>query len=422
MSQRVRALPFLLLLAACAHCDSGSSETAPNDAGPVDASGGDGGTLDAAGDAMSTDATSAADGNTPNDAMTSADANAPDAARPLPQHTYVYVSGYGTEPLRVFEINRSTLALTPVIATNDAGKSPTYLAPSSNGKRIYAANEDNGKPGITVLGVDPTTGLVRQDDVADDITGNGFVFTAVDPSGKFVLATSYNGANVGVYGLDSNGLITQRVDQRQFAAGAQSHSVRVHPSGKWAYVPNKGLDSVAQLGFDSAGKLTDKGSFTRNGFDGPRHIAFSPNGKLAFVVLELGNEVVSFTIDEATGALVEADHKPRLPASYQGSDSGAHVLSHPNGSYLYASNRGSNTIAVYSYDAQGKLTLVEHESTRGNTPRNFDIDPSGEFLVVANQNSGNAAVFAIGADGKLTPRGDVVGGLGQPAAVAIIGF
>lgn len=142
------------------------------------------------------------------------------------------------------------------------------------------------------------------------------------------------------------------------------------------------------------------------------------------MILELADELASFTIDMTSGALVAADTKPRLPASFtpKSSDSGAHVLSHPNGKYVYGSNRGSNTIAAFSYDAQGKLTLIEHEPTRGETPRNFDIDPFGQFMIVANQKSGNMAVFAIESDGKLTPKGDLVTGLGEPAALAIVGF
>lgn len=239
MSNRLRSVPFLLLFAACAHCDSGGSDDRSSEAGAPDA----GESADATVRDATTDAAGPMDGSVPEGG---ADATAPDAALPLPKHTYVYVGGYGSDPIRVFEINRASFAMTPVI-TAPAGTSPTYITPSADGKHLYVANEANGKPGITVLRVDPATGLANEEDKADDVSGNGFVFTALDPSGKYVLGASYNGGDLGVYALDANGLITTRSDSHTFANGAQTHSVRVHPSGKWVYVPNKGLDSVAQF-------------------------------------------------------------------------------------------------------------------------------------------------------------------------------
>jgi 6-phosphogluconolactonase len=213
---------------------------------------------------------------------------------------------------------------------------------------------------------------------------------------------------------------------RSFGAGAQSHSVRVHSSGA-VFVPNKGLDSVAQLKLDGAGKLSaaSPDAFPapaqRALFDGPRHIALSRDGKLAFVILELGDLLYSLAI-EADGTLRELDKQPRRPANSKNpGDTGAHVLAHPRANFVYGSNRGTDSLVAFAYDAQGKLTLLGHVSARGQTPRDFDIDPLGKFLIVANQ-SGTLAVFTIGDDGKLTAKGDVVSGLASPAAVAIVVF
>lgn len=365
----------------------------------------------------------------PNDAGSDASAT-PDAAPALPARTYVYVGGYDdSEPFHMFAVDRSTLTLSEVQQNADVGPQASWICPSADGNMLYVANESDGEPGITVLKVDRTTGIPTQVDHAPAID-KSFVFLSLDPSGKYLLAASYNGGNVAVFPVQGDGKLGDRVDQKSFAGGAQSHSIRVHPSGKWAFVPNKYLDSVAQFTFGPDGKLTANtpANFARANplFDGPRHIAFSPDGALAFVILEVGNELTSFAI-ETDGRLRELDRKPRLPTSFTAQDSGAHVLSHPNGKYVYGSNRGSNTIAAFAYDSAGKLTLLEHEPSRGKTPRGFDIDPSGQFMVVANQTAesgagGSVALFAIEADGRLTPRASPLTGLVAPAAVSIVGF
>jgi 6-phosphogluconolactonase len=339
------------------------------------------------------------------------------------------VGGYSdSDPLRVYEIDRKSLALTRIAHDAGVGAQPSYITPREGGRTLYVANESDSNPGITVLRVDPASGVPVRVDHEDAIT-NPYVFSSTSPDGKYLLATSYNGADLGVYPIKADGTLDPRVDMRSFGAGAQSHSVRAHASGA-VFVPNKGLDSVAQLRLDAAGKLSAAApdSFpaasARSMFDGPRHIAFSRDGKLAFVILELGDALISLAIEN--GALRELDRAPRRPAnSASPSDTGAHVLAHPSANFVYGSNRGTNTLVAFAYDEQGRLTLLGHVDSRGRTPRNFDIDPRGEFLIVANQEGnggGTLAVFAIGADGRLTPRGEALMGLAAPAAVAIVVF
>ena len=124
----------------------------------------------------------------------------------------------------------------------------------------------------------------------------------------------------------------------------------------------------------------------------------------------------------STGTLTEIDSKSALsPGRVDGDgDKGAHVLVHPSGGFVYMSNRGQDDIAVFAIADNGTLTLLENEPTRGDTPRNFDIDSEGELMVVANQDSGSLAVFRIASDGRLSPLGDLVEGLSQPNAVAIV--
>jgi 6-phosphogluconolactonase len=434
---------------ACAHCskespnqadEAGVDASLPDDASsPADA-GSDaadvrdaGATLDAGpGDAGPGDASPARDAASAADARGeeagAANDGGTEAATGAPAHTFVYVGGYSdTDPLRVYEIDRASLALTRIAHDAGVGPQPSYITPRADGRTLYVVNETDSNPGITVLRVDPATGVPTRMD-HEDAVSSPYVFSSASPDGKYLLATSYNGGNIGVYPIKPDGSLDPRVDMRSFGANAQSHSVRVHASGA-VFVPNKGLDSVAQLKLDAAGKLSPAtpdafpAQAARNMFDGPRHIAFSRDSKLAFVILELGDALISLAI-ENNGTLRELDRKPRLPANSP-SDTGAHVLAHPGANFVYGSNRGSNTLVAFAYDEQGRLTLLGHVDSRGRTPRDFDIDPRGEFLVVANQegnNGGTLAVFAIGADGRLVPKGEALMGLSSPAAVAIVAF
>jgi 6-phosphogluconolactonase len=440
--------PLLFGCLACAHCsDSGAGKEEPSDASASDAAspsdaklqdapsasdasdvGRDAGSSDAGSagglDAGMSDAGRDAGANTSDASARDAQA---DAAPSVPAHTFVYVGGYSdSDPLRAYEINRATLALTPIAQDAAVGPQPSYITPSADGRTLYVANEDDQATGITVLRVNESTGVPTRID-HEDAVSKSYVFSALTPDGKYLLATSYNGGDIGVYPVKADGTLDPRVDMRSFGAGAQAHSVRIHPGG-WVYVPTKGLDSVAQLKIDGAGKLTDL-TFEafptpglRSMFDGPRHIAFSRDQKRAFVILELGDALISLAVAD-NGVLSELDRKPRRPTnSGMANDTGAHVLAHPTKNFVYGSNRGTNTLAAFSYDDQGKLTLLGHVDSRGKTPRDFDIDPLGQFLIVANEDSGTLAVFAIEADGKLTPKGAALTGLASPAAVAIVGL
>jgi 6-phosphogluconolactonase len=188
------------------------------------------------------------------------------------------------------------------------------------------------------------------------------------------------------------------------------------------FVPNKGLDSIAQFSFDERlGGLTANtpASVATAANAGPRHIAIHPGRPYAFVINELDSTMTAYRI-ETNGTLAPIETESLLPSGFNGQNTGAHVEVSPDGRLLFGSNRGHDSIVVYSIDASsGALTLVEHEATRGATPRDFDVDPAGQYLVVANQGSDNLAVFSIAASG-LTPVGNVVTGANNPAAVQFV--
>ena len=347
---------------------------------------------------------------------------------PAPKATFVYVGGYGSAyPFHTYLLNRTSGALVEQGSPTNLGDNPTFIAPSKDHRFLYLALEsDNGKGGVvTAARNDAGIPTKLQLQPADQ----GLVFTSIDPSGKYVLAASYNGGFVKVYPIQADATLRGEVDTESFAApsgasSAQTHSVRVHPSGKWAYVPNKALDKVAQFSFDTnTGKLT---ALPDHPFadcpGGPRHVAFNSTGSYVFVATEVSSELVSLRPGD-DGVLSEIDRASTL-ATASPDNTGAHVLVHPNDKFVYSSNRGDDSIAVFAIAADGKLTRLQNASTVGKTPRNFDIDSSGAYLIAANQGdgtgNGSLVVFAIGDDGKLTQRGSPLSGLDAPAAVSIV--
>jgi 6-phosphogluconolactonase len=405
-----------------------AAQNAPRDGATADASGasdantaalGDGGARD--GGEQRGDAGGAGDGG---------GSGSDGGGAPMAIESLVYVGGADGNgrpyPFKSYRLNRQTGALSVLESSVDLGQNPTYIAPSGDGRFLYVANEvGSNTAAVTVAAIDDGGKLSRLEQESLP-GGGGVVFTSLHPTGKYLLAADYNGGRAAVFRVESDGKLSAPVHNEPFADGAHSHCIRTDPTGKWAYVPNKDLHNVAQFAFDAAtGKLAPiSGAPTLAVAGGPRHIAFTPDGRYAFVILEYDDKVNAYAVGP-NGALSPVDSQSSLPANVNGANNtGAHVLVHPSGKFVYGSNRGDDSIVVFSVDAQGKLSLLQHVATRGKTPRNFDIDATGQLLVVANQgqgeNGGSLAVFAIGGDGKLSALGTPVGGLTAPQAVAII--
>jgi 6-phosphogluconolactonase len=189
----------------------------------------------------------------------------------------------------------------------------------------------------------------------------------------------------------------------------------------FVFVCDLGLDKIMSYRFDiSKGTLVpSQPAFTATTPGaGPRHLVFYPDGRQACVINELNSTIVRYAYDGATGALTERQTVALLPQGFTGASTAAEIAVHPSGNFLYGSNRGDDSIAVFSTDAAtGNLAFVQRVSTEGKTPRNFTIDPSGKLLFAANQNSDNIVVFNIdAASGKLAPSGQV---LEAPSPVCI---
>jgi 6-phosphogluconolactonase len=311
---------------------------------------------------------------------------------------------------------------------------PSFLAISPNKKFLYAANEVGrfgGKAAgsISSFAIDPKTGDLAPLNQKSS-GGADPCYVVVDPLGKFVLTANYSGGSVEVLPIEPDGKLGDptaflqhqgsSVDKARQSA-PHAHSVDLYFSGKIAVAADLGLDKLMVYRFDPLqGTLipnaTPHASVAPG--SGPRHFAFHPDGKHAYAINEMASAVTAFEFDPSQGTLAEVRTiSTRAPGGKPG-NSTAEILVHPSGKFVYGSNRGDDTLVIYSVEpASGTLNLVGHQSTGGKTPRSFGIDPNGRFLIAANQNSNTLVVFRIDPEtGLLKQVGEPVG---VPAPVCV---
>ncbi len=253
--------------------------------------------------------------------------------------------------------------------------------------------------------------------------GDGPCFVSTDKAGKFALVANYGSGSVSAFSLDSEGKLVARSSNVQHVGksvnparqeGPHAHCIMTDPSDQFVLAVDLGLDQVVVYRLDkSKGALVDTGKpFKATAGFGPRHLAFHPNGKHAFVIHELASQLSSCNWDSSSGVLTEIEHLATLPQDFKGSSTTAEVLVHPNGKFVYGSNRGHDSIAVFSFDAaSGKLKSVGHASTQGKTPRNFRIDPTGNYLIAQNQDSDS--IYAM----RIDPESGMLKVVGNPIQV-----
>jgi 6-phosphogluconolactonase len=299
-------------------------------------------------------------------------------------------------------------------------RSPNFLAIHPSRKLLYAV-ASAGSPNagaVSAYAIDRGTGKLALLNTAAS-RGSGPCFVAVDRTGKNVLVAHYGVGSVASMPIATDGRVgepTAVVEHhgssvnRERQKEPHAHSINVSSDNRFAVAADLGTDRLEVYRFDAArGTLVpnEPAFATVPPGSGPRHFSFHPGGKFAYVINELGSTVTAFAYDAARGVLTPIQTITTLPAGFQGTNYPAEVLVHPSGKFLYGSNRGHDSIAVFAIDpAKGTLTAVEHVSTQGKWPRNFGIDPSGGYLAVANANSGNVVIFKIAArTGGLKPTG-----------------
>jgi 6-phosphogluconolactonase len=320
---------------------------------------------------------------------------------------FVYVGGYGNQ-IHVFHLDVGDGSLTPVGSPVDAGTNPSFLAVDPAHHTLFAVNEDGGGKGaVASFHLDASTGMLTFVSRVSS-QGDGPAFVSTDKTGGFALVANYGGGTVAVLPIGPGGVLSDAVDVHDHGGGsANPHQLITSPANDFAFVPNKGLNTVTQYSFNAAtGKLGGATKLDVAGGAGPRHLDFSPTSAHAYLIDENASTIDALSYDAAAGKLTPVQTISTLPAGFQGNNTGAEVQVAPSGKFVYGSNRGHDSIAIFSVAADGKLALVAHQSTLGQTPRHFQIDATGEFLLVANQTTGNVLTFRVdAATGLLTPTG-----------------
>ncbi len=339
----------------------------------------------------------------------------------------IYVGTYTTgksEGIYLYRLNLSSGELKHV-ATTRGVVNPSFLALAPSRRYLYAVNEVGEFAGkksgaISAFAVDQRTGELRLLNQQPSL-GADPCYVDVDARGRFVLLANYTGGNVTVFPVQSDGSLGEATDMKQDRGssanqerqeGPHAHCILLDPANRFAYSCDLGTDKIMIYRFDARnGKLLpaqEPWAQVKPG-TGPRHLAFHPSGKYIFVLNELHSTVTAFARDPEKGSLRELQTLTTLPQDFTRTNTSADIHVSLDGRFLYCSNRGHDSIAIFTIDPRnGTLTSVGNESTRGMTPRNFAIDPTGAFLLVANQKSDNIVAFRVDQrTGRLSSTGHI---------------
>lgn len=319
-------------------------------------------------------------------------------------------AGRGSEGLYVYEFDRENLQFTQ-LQTLSERQAPTFQYLHPNGEILYSASREafNEKTENHTLGayrIDPESGrltLINE----QSVEGRGPAHVSVDPNGRFVYISNYTTGNLSVFPIREDGGVGPAVDVVQHEGSSVNesrqrsphvHSILPSPDGRFIYASDLGTDRINIYTPDpETGVLTPAAQpwFENTPGSGPRHFTFHPSGEYAYSAEELTSTVAVLKVDRETGALEQIQRVPMLPEGVDGTDNtAADIHASPDGRFLYASNRGHDSLVIYSIDpSNGMLTLVGHESTRGGHPRNFLMDRDGKFILVANRDNDNVVVF-----------------------------
>ncbi len=297
---------------------------------------------------------------------------------------------------------------------------PSYLAIPPGHNYLYAVNElygDEGSGSLSAFAIDPKTkGLTFLN--SKPTLGLAPCYVTIDSSGRFALVANYESGSLCVLPIRADGGLDEATDLVQHHGagpnaarqeGPHAHMITPSPDGRFMIAVDLGIDEILGYRLDkNLGKLIPVvNSLTHLApGTGPRHLAFHPNARFVYAISELESKVISFGYSSETGALHEKQTLTTLPDGFTGQNLGGEIQVHPSGKFVYASNRGHDSIAIYAVDGRsGELMPIRHEPTRGAGPRFFCIDSTGTFLLAANQDSDTIVTFHIDQDsGELELR------------------
>jgi 6-phosphogluconolactonase len=311
----------------------------------------------------------------------------------------------------------------PVLAAETPN--PTFLALNPNGQVLYALGDSKpltGSAGGAAIAfkIDPATAKLSPLN-AQPTGGGSLAHIGIDAKGGTLVTISYGGGQITSFPVAADGTIKPRVSSfvstgplgpnKTRQDTPHPHSVTYSPDNRFAYVCDLGRDKIIRYRVDSAtGTLTPDGEFVAAAGDGPRHSKFSADGKNFYVINELAGTITLYNCDPATGALTPQQTVPTLPENFEGAakNTTAEIRIHPNGLFVYGSNRGHDSIAVFSRNpADGTLKRIQIVPSGGGHPRNFNLSPDGRWLICANRDSDNLVVFKVDEiTGQLTPNGN----------------
>ncbi|MCE2449094.1 MAG: lactonase family protein [Candidatus Latescibacteria bacterium] len=328
----------------------------------------------------------------------------------------VYIGTYSSgdeDGIHVYRLDMATGALAYQSSIGGIDN-PSFLDIAPNRRFLYAIGETSdvgGRPGgaVAAFAIDQQSGALTHINTESTV-GPGPCHISIDRAGKYALAANYGGGSVAILPIREDGSLGAATDfvQHEGSSVNPGRQEVVAPNNKHAFAPDLGIDKVLIYAIDHAnGKLVAQTPAEIAPGSGPRHLAFHPDSQRAYVINELSNTITAFDYDADAGTLSTIQTISTLPDGYADVSHTADIHVHPNGRFLYGSNRGHDSIAVYAIDQDtGQLALVEIVPTGGAGPRNFGLDPTGTYLIAGNHSTDDIFTFRVDPDtGKLTPTG-----------------
>jgi 6-phosphogluconolactonase len=353
-----------------------------------------------------------------------------------PAGQLVYVGTYTTGQSRgiyAFRFDGSAGRLTPLGLMAET-RSPSFLVSSGDGRFLFAVNEASNsdrKSGgmVSSFAIDRTTGALTK--LSEQPSGGADpCHLALDRTGRFLAVANYTSGTFAMFPVGSDGRLGAviqtvtdpgRGPNRERQDGPHAHDVVFDAANRFLLGVDLGTDRVLVYRFDAgSGRITpnDPPSASVPPGAGPRHLVFGPGERRAYVINELASTVTTMAWDATNGRLTPGASVTTLPADFSGKSTTAEIALHPNGSVLYGSNRGHDSIAVFRVAGDGTPSTSQIASTRGRTPRHFAMDPGGRWLIAANQDTSSLAIFSVDANtGALTAHGELVN---APSPVCVL--
>jgi 6-phosphogluconolactonase len=331
-----------------------------------------------------------------------------------------YIGNYTKEKDAVIyrgEVDPASGAL-KLVGKTKCADAPSYLSLHPTGKYLYVVSETNDHDGggaVSAFAVDADSGDLTFLNLQP--TGGSPCHNTVDATGRYVLCANYGGGNVAMHPIAEDGSLGQMCDFKQHEGSSvnqqrqqepHAHSINIDATNRFAFCADLGLDKVLLYELDlDGGKLLDHGHATVTPGAGPRHFVVHPNQRQAYVINEIDNTITVFDWDASAGKLSGIQEISTIPTDFAGTTHTADLHMSADGRYLYGSNRGHDSIAIYAVADDGQLTSLGHQQVPA-TPRNFALSPDGAYLYSGGQNTNTIPIFSVGDDGLLTATGDIV--------------